>query len=243
MDKALIANGIITSEQAAKAGAAADMWDSLKYQYQAASAEVLVALMPALQSLFKLLQTSLIPLLTTAAGWVDNLGAGGQKVLLVLLMVIIVLPKIIALVKTGVTVFKTLRAATLAQSAATATLTTVSTPWLGIIMAISAAIMLLISLIRMFTDEARTATDTSNELLASMGETESKLNGMGYSLDYSAEQTYYGNTKREVDVNVKVDAQGDGTEINDGNAERIAGYIYDQISIDLINQLLGSGVR
>ena len=243
LDNALIANGIITSEQAAKAGEVADMWDSLKYQYQAAAVEVLVALMPAIQALSEFLQNTVIPLITTVAGWLGNLGSGGQKILLVILMLIIVLPKIIALVKMGVTVFKTLKAATLAQTAATATLNTVSTPWLGIIMAISAALMLLISLIQMFVGEAKTATDTSNELLASMGDTESKLNEMGYSLDYSAEQTYYGNTKREVDVNVKVDAQGDGTEINDGNAERIAGYIYDQISIDLINQLLGSGVR
>lgn len=243
LDAALIKNGIITSEQAAKAGEAADMWDSLKYQYQAASAEVLVALMPALQSLFGFLQTSVIPLLTTVAGWIDSLGAGGQKVLLVLLMLLIVMPKITALLKTGITVFKTLRTATMAQTAATTALNSASAPWLGIIMAISVALMLLISLIRMFTGEAKKATDMSDELLSSMGETESKLNSMGYSLDYSAEQTYIGNTKREVDVNVKVEAKGDGTEIDDGNAERIAGYVYDQISIDLINQLLGSGVR
>ncbi len=239
----IIEAGIVTNEQAAKAGEAGDMIDDLKYQYQAASAELLVSLMPALQALFGFLQTTVVPMITTVAGWLDNLGAGGQKILLVLLMLIIVLPKIIAAVKLGVTVFKTLKAATMAQTAATAALNTVSTPWLGIIMAISAALMLLISLIQMFTGEAQSAVDMSDELLTSMGDTESKLNDMGYSLDYSAEQTYNGNTRREVDVNVKVDAQGDGTEINDGNAERIAGYIYDQISIDLINQLLGSGVR
>lgn len=243
LDDVLIQNGIITTEQAKKAGEAADMWDSLKFKYQAASAEVLVELMPALQSLFNFLQTAVIPLLTTVAGWVDSLGAGGQKVLLAVLMLIIVMPKIIALLKTGITVFKTLRTATMAQTAATTALNSASAPWLGIIMAISVALMLLISLIKMFTGEAKKATDMSNELLSSMGDTESKLNSMGYSLDYSAEQTYIGSTKREVDVNVKVEAKGDGTEIDDGNAERIAGYVYDQISIDLINQLLGSGVR
>ena len=243
LDAALIKNGIITSEQAAKAGEAADMWDSLKYQYQAASAEVLVALMPALQALFQLLQTSVIPVLNNVAGWLNSLGAGGQRMLLVILMIVIVLPKIIALIKTVVTIFKTLRAATMAQAAATTALNTASTPWLGIIMAISMALMLVVTLINMFIGRANSAVDTSNELLASLGETEDKLNNMGYNLDYSAEQTYSTNTRRELDVNVKVDASGDGTEVNEDNAQRIAGYIYDQMSIDLINQSLGAWVR
>lgn len=235
--------GIVTSEQAEKAAEAGDKIDAMKYRFQAASAELLVSLMPALESLFNFIQTAVIPIVTTVAGWLDNLGAGGQRILLVLLALLIVLPKIIAAVKLGITVFKTLKAATIAQTAATAGLNAAAGPWLGIIMAISAALMLLISLIQMFTGEAKTAADASNDLLGSMGETESKLNDLGYSLDYSAEQTYYGNTKREVDINVKVDASGDGTEINEENAERIGGYVYDQISIDLINQLLGSGVR
>lgn len=243
LDQALIENGIITSEQAAKAGEAADMMDSLKYQYQAAAAEVLVALMPALQALFSFLQTSVIPILTDVANWFASLGAGGQKILLLTLAVIIVLPKIIALVKGIIGFIKLMTVATTAQTAATGALTAVSTPWLGIIMAISAALLLVISLINMFIGKADEAVDTSSDLMSSLGNTEQTLNDMGYNLDYSAEQTYNTNNKREVDVNVKVDASGDGTEVNDDNAERIAGYIYDQISIDLINQCLGAVAR
>lgn len=243
LDQALIANGIITSDQAAKAGEAADMMDSLKYQYQAAAAEVLVALMPALQSLFGFLQTSVIPILKNLADWFASLGTGGQKILLLTLAVIIVLPKIIALVKGIIGFIKLMTIATGAQTAATGALTAVSTPWLGIIMAISAALLLVINLINMFIGKAEVAVDTSNELMNSLSDTQQTLNDMGYNLDYSAEQTYNANTKREVDVNVKVDASGDGTEVNDENAERIAGYVYDQISIDLINQCLGAVAR
>ena len=243
LDNALIQNGIITSEQAAAAGNAADMIDSLKYQAQAASAQVLVALMPALQALSNFLSQTVIPILTGLAQWFASLGSGGQKLLLLTLGVIIVLPKVIALVKGLIGFFKLITAATHAQTAATVGLTTASGPWLGIITAISAALMLVVTLINMFIGKANTAVETSNELMASLGATEQQLNDMGYNLDYSAEQTYNTNTKRTVDVNVQVDAKGDGTEVDEENAEKIAGYIYDNISIDLINQCLGAVAR
>ena len=243
LDNTLIQNGIITSEQAAAAGNAADMFDSLKYQAQAASAELLVSLMPALQTLFNILQQTIIPVLTNLAQWFTNLGSGGQKLLLLALTVVIVLPKLIAIVKGLLSFIKLVTAATYGQTAATTALTTASTPWLGIITAISAALMLVVTLINMFIGKANTAVETSNELMASLGATEQQLNDMGYNLDYSAEQTYNTNTKRTVDVNVQVDAKGDGTEVDEENAEKIAGYIYDNISIDLINQCLGAVAR
>lgn len=242
-DEVLLQSGIITNEQAATAASAADRWDALKLKFQSTGMELMVNLMPAFEALTGLLKTAVIPIINGLSQWLGSLGAGGQRILLVVLMLIIVLPKIIKLIKMGVTVFKTLKAATMAQAAATSALTAASTPWLGIITAISMALMLVVTLVSMFIGKANTAVDTSNELLASLGETEDKLNDMGYNLDYSAEQTYNSNTKRELDVNVKVDASGDGTEVNENNAQLIAGYIYDQMSIDLINQSLGAGVR
>ena len=239
----MIDTGIVTNEQAAAAGEAGDMIDDLKYDYQAASAELLASALPALETLFGLLKDSVVPILNTMASGLSAIGPTGQKVLLLLLAVIVVLPKIIALVKTGITLFNLLKAATLAQAGATATLNAVSTPWLGIIMAISLALIGLIALISMFTGNAKSATDISNDLLSTMDETQSKLNEMGYDLDYSTEQTYNSNSRRELDINVNVEAKGDGTEIDDSNAQRIGGYIYDQMSIDLINQLLGLSVR
>lgn len=242
LDSALIENGIITTDQAKAADETANKFLALKQQFQANSAELLVALMPAIEALTNFLKTAVIPIIDVASQWLGNLGAGGQRILLVVLMLIIVLPKILALVKMGVTIFKTLKAATLAQAAATTTLNAVSTPWLGIIMAISAALMLLISLISIFTGKAYDATDMSNELMASMGETESMLKGMGADLELGGDVSYETNNHKTYDFNLDVTATGD-TPISQENADYIAENLENKMRMDFINNELGGVVR
>lgn len=250
LDEALIANGIITSEQAKYADEAANKMLALKQQFQANSMELMVALMPAFETLVQLLQTTVIPWLTTLANWLGGLSTGEMKMLMVLLGIIIVLPKIITLVKGVVTVMQMINAqkaahvaATGAQTAAVAGLNAVSTPWLGIIIAISFALMALIQLIGWFVGGSNAAIDNANEMLAKIDEIDTKAASMGYDAEYSAEATYDTNTHKTVDINLDVNATGDGTEVSEENAEIIADNLEEKILVDLLNQGMGAVVR
>lgn len=242
LDSALLEAGIITSEQAAIAGVAQDKLDSLKYQYQAVAADLLVRLLPAFESFVDLLKDTLIPWLGNAANALGGLGAGGQKALLIGLALVIVLPKIIAGIKGMVTVFQTLRSATLAQAAAQGTLNAATAPWMGIIMAVSAALMLLISLINMFIGRANKAVDTSAELMSNLSSTKAMLGDMGYEISTTTENTSRTVNRREVDVNVNVEATGD-TPIDENNARNIADAVVEAMDIDAVNAGLGDKNR
>ena len=250
LDETLIQSGIITSEQAAIAGIYGDRMDETKLKVQAASMELMVALLPAFETLVELLQTTVIPWLTTLANWLGGLSTGEMKMLMVLLGIIIVLPKIITLVKGVVTVMQMINAAkaahvaaTGAQTAAVAGLNAVSTPWLGIIMAISMALLLLIQIISWFVGGSNAAIDNANEMLAKMDEIDTKASSMGYDAEYSAEATYDTNTHKTVDINLDVNATGDGTEVSEENAEIIADNLEEKILVDLLNQGMGAVVR
>ena len=250
LDETLIQSGIITSEQAAIAGIYGDRMDETKLKVQAASMELMVALLPAFETLVELLQTTVIPWLTNLASWLGSLSTGEMKMLMVLLGIIIVLPKIITLVKGVVTVMQMINAqkaahvaATGAQTAAVAGLNAVSTPWLGIIMAISMALLLLIQIISWFVGGSNAAIDNANEMLAKMDEIDTKASSMGYDAEYSAEATYDTNTHKTVDINLDVNATGDGTEVSEENAEIIADNLEEKILVDLLNQGMGAVVR
>ena len=242
LDNALLSAGIITSEQAAIAGAAQDKLDSLKYQYQAVAAEVLVKLLPAFEALVDIMKTTLIPWISNAASAIGNLGEGGQRMLLLGLAIVIILPKIIAGIKGMVTIYKTLHAATLAQTAAQGALNTVSAPWMGIIMAISAALMVLVSIINLFLGKANEAVDVNEELMGNLSNTKDLLADMGYEMTTSTESTATTVNRKEVDINVKVDATGD-TPIDESNAQNLADAVVKAMDIDAVNAALGDQNR
>lgn len=244
MDNALLSNGIITTEQANAADEAANKWLAVKQQFQATSAELLVALMPAIETLTEFLKTAVIPLLSKVAGWLGSLGTGGQKVVLIMLLVIILLPKIIAGIKGFLTLMKLIKTATMAQTAATAGLNAVATPWLGIITAISLALMALISLLSWFLGDGPSGVmDSASGMLDSIDGLSEKMDEMDADLGYSATATNETNSHRTVDINLDVNAKGDGTEINEENAEVIADTLHDKILVDLVNTELGGVIR
>lgn len=243
-DEVLIQNGIITNDQAATAAAAADRWDELKLKFQSTSMELLVALMPAFETLTEFLKTAVIPLISTLAGWLGGLGSGGQKIVLILLLVIVLLPKIIAGVKGFLTLMHLIKTATMAQTAATAGLNAVSTPWLGIITAISLALMALIGLLSWFLGDGPSGViDSANGMLTSIDGLSEKMDEMDADMGYNATSTHETNSHRSLDINLDVKATGDGTAINEENAKVVADNLHDKILIDLVNNELGGVVR
>ena len=80
-------------------------------------------------------------------------------------------------------------------------------------------------------------------MLAKMDEIDTKASSMGYDAEYSAEATYDTNTHKTVDINLDVNATGDGTEVSEENAEIIADNLEEKILVDLLNQGMGAVVR
>ena len=244
LDQAFISNGIITTEQANAADTAANTLLGLKQQFSAASAEVLVALMPAFNTLVGIIKDDLIPIITKAADWFKSLGSGGQKAVLMLLGMIIVLPKVIGFVKGFIGVMQFLKAATNAQTASTAALNTVSTPWLGIIMAVSMALMALISLLGFFLPGGgvNDVIDNANSMLDSIDGLSEEMDKMDADVKASAQASIDSNTNKNLNIKVDVNATGD-TPISRDNAELVSDELHKQIEIDLLNNGLGEIIR
>ena len=250
LDEAFIENGIITSEQAAQADEAANKMLALKQQFQATSMELMESLMPVFETLVELLKTAVIPVITKISDWIGSMNPAQQKFLLLLLGVAIVLPTIIKLATGIVAVIKAITAtkaahtvATYGQATAMGTLTAAAGPWLGIITAISMALLLLIKIIGWFIGASTDAVDSANGLLDKMNEVDNKATQMGYDTEFSAETTYDTNSHKTIDINLDVNASGDGTEIGRENAEYIADELEDKILVDLLNQGMGAVVR
>lgn len=242
LDETLIENGIVTSEQAALAGDAGDMVDNLTAKFKSMSVEVLVDLLPIIETVTDFLKNTVIPIITDVTGALSNIGPVGQKIILALLVGIVLLPKVIGFVKTFLTTMQLIKTATDMQTVATTALTTASTPWLGIIMAVSAALMLLVTIISMFINKSKEAVDISGDLMNSVAETQSALEGMGYTLDTASETTYNTNTKKDLNVNVDISAHGDTSSARE-YANDVGNVISDAITADVLNEALGAKVR
>ena len=60
---------------------------------------------------------------------------------------------------------------------------------------------------------------------------------------YNATATYESNSQRDLNIHVDVKASGDGTQINEQNAEVVGESIHEKILRDIVNQELGGVVR
>ena len=247
-DEELIRNGIISSEQAAIADGAANKLAQLKMQFQANSAELMTALMPAFEALINLFNTTLLPIISNIASRFASLNSEQQKSALRLIALIILLPKLVAMIKGIVSIMNLLTAAktantvaTHAQTAATAALNTVMTPWLGIITAISMALLVLCQILSIFTGRANEAINVGSQLTDTVDGLDTKMEEMGYDVEAEANSTYDVNRTATIDVNVT--ATGDGTKISDDNAEVVAKELEEVIITDLVNQGLGSIIK
>lgn len=242
LDAALISNGIITTEQAMVADNAANQLLALKQQFQAVSVEMLTDLMPVFETVVNLIKTAVIPTLKSISGWIGSLTEGQQKAYLILLLIAILLPKIIAIAKVAVGLFKLITAATHAQTAATAGLNAVAGPWLILIMAITAAIIMLIYWLNKLAGAENDAVVSSQNLLGNLEGVEEQLSNMGSDLEVGGNVSYETSNHKTYDFNVAVEATGD-TPISQENAEYIAENLESKIKTDLINNELGGIIR
>jgi len=228
----LLENGLVTSEAAAKAREVSDAMDGVKRQLQAASAELMVALMPLILELIDIAQQTIIPILTTIARWFAGMSPEQQKFIFFLLMLIIFLPKIIAIVTAIIGVVKALTVAKTASAVASGALSAASAPLQPIIMAVAAAVLILVLLFAMLAGKSKDVTKELDKQRSSFDGMAQSYDSMAAEMGGTVEMTSSNSSSQTVNYDVNINAHGD-TPISQEAAEMIADDLADKINASL----------
>lgn len=218
--------GIITQENAEKLNAMSLELEAAKSQMSLASAEVIVALAPSLQTLADIFTNTVAPVLQTATNMFNGLGKSGQKFVLVLVVMIVTLPKLIAMIKGVTTAIKVAQVATTALNVATAT-------WRIVLLAVAVAIIAILSLIALLSKSAKSALNDVNNLIDTSNQLEE--NALEYSGNVQSTATSM--TEKTITMNVDIHGEGD-TAVSDEAAQNIA-----QLTIDGLQKQLGDLIK
>lgn len=192
--------------------------DFLKQEFQAAFGEVLVAILPILESFVDILEKSVIPILTQVGKFLSN-HETITKWLITLTGILIILPKIIGVTKSFFTIFK----------AGSAVFSVGGLKMIAIIAGIAAALMAVLGLMSLFSDRAKETLDSVNSTAAA-------ITGMNAAAEQTAENTTImteSATTKDVRIGVDINAAGD-TPVSDANAKKVA-----DITVDEIQKALG----
>lgn len=226
--------GIISSESAAAARDVANDINSLKNQLSQASAEIMVALLPTIKTLVEFLQTTVIPIINTIAGWFKNMTPEQQKLIFFILILIVFLPKLISIVTAIVGVIKAITIASYGAAGGVGAVSAASTPLLPIIWAVAAAILVLVLLFMMLSGKSKDVTKelkSQQSQLSSMQNTYGDLNAdMSLTTGTISETT--NTTKTTTEINVNITAEGE-TFLSQESADKVAASLADRINRDL----------
>lgn len=221
--------GIITTEQAEKAHQLNQEFSVMKSQLSAAGVQLAVSFAPMIRAL--------TPMIEKFAGFIENvgkafekMGQGGQTAVVVLVLLVMALPKIIALVKGLSAAFIGMGAGAKTAAGGMATLSTSGGYVLLIIGLVAAAIIALCALFGAFRKESK---ETAESVAGDWAKTNETLNNAGLKASTSVEQYSYENTERVVNINVDITGKGD-TAISDAAASTVA-----ILTVDEINKRLG----
>jgi phage-related minor tail protein len=225
-------HGIVSSEAAAQAGAIADKIDDCKQQMAAASAELMVALLPVILELIEIAQTTIIPLLTTIAGWFAGMSPEQQKLVFFLLMLLIVMPKVIAIITAIVGVIKAITVASYSSAGGLGAVSAAGAPLWAIILAISAAVLALIILFAILAGKSKDVTGELNKQQKQFEKTQSAYGDMAADMGGVAAVTGANTNTRMVNYDVNINAHGD-TPISQETAEMVADNLADRINAEL----------
>jgi len=225
-------NGIITSEEAAVAGAMADQWADIKLQFMQAAIVLMQALMPIIETLFNFIESNIMPALQNLFSWFNNLSDGSKKLIAGLILFLIVLPKLIAVTQGVAKVMGFLKLATYGQAAATGALSIATIPLQPILLAVAAALLVVITLIGVFSKSARDAASNALNFKDSLSDIAGEYSDIDSSMGLTATKYTETNAKTTTDVNVKVEATGDSV-ISEENAQLISEKVLEQIDTGL----------
>ena len=225
-------NGIVSNEAAAQAGAIADRIDDCKQQLAAAGAELTVALLPVVLQLIEIAQTTIIPMLTTIAGWFANMSPEQQKFVFFLLMLVIMLPKIISIITAIVGVVKAITIASYGAAGGVGAVSAASLPLQPILLAVAAAILVVVLLFAMLAGKSKDVTSELNKQQKQFSSMQNQYNSMAADMDGMVSMTSQNSSTQTVNYDVNINAHGD-TPISQEGAEMVADNLADRINAQL----------
>ena len=225
--------GIIANSDAEALAQMNIMIEQARSKMTEAKAVLAAALLPALEILVTIIENYVAPAIKTLSKGFEALGKVGQGFILVLGIVIITLPKFIRMLAYSRIAFMSFQAgargATVAVTGLNAALGAVGI----ILMAISAAIVLVTSLMQKATEETNKATDA----LQNYSDVAEQMGLISRDAQINAEETSTSMTTRTVDISVEITGKGD-TAISDAAAVTVA-----QLTAEQINRQLGELVK
>jgi phage-related minor tail protein len=228
----LMQTGIVSSEAASQAGAIADQLDNCKLQLQAASAELMVALLPVILQLIEIAQVTIIPILTKIAGWFASMSPQQLQFVFFLLMLIIILPKIIAIVTGIIGVVKAITIASYGAAGGVGAVSAASMPLQPILIAVAAAILIVVLLFAMLTGKSKDVTGELNKQQKQFNSMQKDYSSMAADMGGTVSMTSKNSSTQTVNYDVNINAYGD-TPISQEAAEMIAEDLADKINASL----------
>ena len=228
----LIETGLVSTDSAEKAREVTEAMDDVKQQLQAASAELMVALLPLILRLVEIAQVTIIPILNGIARWFAGMSPQQLQFIFFLLMLVILLPKIIAIISTIVGVIKAISLATKAAAVSTGALSAASMPLQPILLAVAAAILIVVLLFAMLSGKSKDVTSELNKQQQAFGGMQDQYNSMAADMGGTVETTSNNNSNNTINYDVNINAHGD-TPISQEAAEMIADDLAAKINAEL----------
>lgn len=225
--------GTITQKQADALNQLNIQFEVVKSQIGAAFAEVIIALAPALESIADIISNYLAPAIKDFAEWFSGLSQPLQMIILALPVILVFLPKIIGLVKLLTTFIYAESAAVKTATVAQTSLNLATSQWQIILLAIAAVIIGIISLIGLFSNKAKQASEDLTNLVSSAGQ----LGSAGADFTATTEASTTAMSERTITINADIYGHGD-TAISDDAAATVA-----ELTAAEINKQLGDLIK
>lgn len=228
----LINSGLITAEQSKTANDLANKFDSIKKSLSVVSGELVVALMPTIEILTDLLKNDIIPILNSVATAISNISPTGQKILLIIGMAIVFLPKVIGLIKGIGTVVALFGTKSLVASGGVGALGLSMTGLQPAIIAVVTAMILLITIIAIFTNSVDKTIDKVSDLTKDMTDMSKLADNMNTEVATSSSTITEQNSTKTVNMNLDIYGHGD-TDVSDDSAKAVAINFIDLLQNEL----------
>lgn len=241
LDATLDESTMITTDQAAAADELNNKIEEMKLKFEEVGAELLESLEPVLEDLCDLLEDTVIPVIEKLSDWFGSLNEGQQEAVLIILMLIIILPKLCSGIGSLVTKMGTMSTATSVQAAATGTLSAASTPLIPIFLAIAIAMMIVITIMSLFSSKAAEAADSATALADSLSGLSDAQAALEEEAEATAESYSETSSTSEVKMDIDINATGDG-DTNQAAADTVADAVSANI-IDYVNEQFGVIVK
>lgn len=224
--------GITTEEQVQTAEEIKQKWDEMKIKFMEVSAHLAESLLPIIETICNFVIETVIPILTTIAGWFGNMSPRQQKFTMFLLLLIILLPKVIAIITAIIGVVKAITLASYGAAGGIGAVSAASTPLIPIALAVVAVILVLATLFAFLTGRSKELSKTLASQTGQMEELESSYSNIGDDINVETSQVSQNANTNRSEIHVDIEAHGD-TAVSEEGAELVADKLAERINKEL----------